>query len=81
MKHPTAHAKELADAILGDRIAAGQIKEYISNDQLFDILGIEFPDLPEPEEDDITDWTSNEMLCELKRRGITLATIEAYYKK
>ncbi len=78
MKHPVAHAKELADAILGDTIAAGQIKEYISNDHLIELLGIEWPDEPEQvaAPTDIFAFTDSEIVDEAFDRDLEQAMLD-----
>lgn len=47
MQHPLKTAKELAQDLRNDQVAAGQIKEHIRADDLYDLLGLEAPQ-PEP---------------------------------
>lgn len=76
MKHPSAHAKELADAILSDTIAAGQIKEYIPSAQLVELLGIELPEPPVPEELTIDDFSDRDILDEITHRLLVEDVLE-----
>lgn len=41
MFHPSLIAKDIADAIKSDRVAASQVLEYISRQELVEALGLE----------------------------------------
>lgn len=47
-QHPLKTARDLADALRQDTVAAGQIKEHIKPKELYELLGLEAPQ-PEPE--------------------------------
>lgn len=40
MPHPSETAKQIADLIRGDRIAAMQVREFLTPDELIDFLAL-----------------------------------------
>lgn len=65
-------AREIAEAITGDVLAAAQVKEYVSNDRLIELLGIDLPEEPEQvnKETDASFLTSSEILDEVFNRDL-----------
>lgn len=72
---PTA-ARELANALDSDPIAASQIKEYLSAERLIELLEIQLPEPPEPDEPCISDFRDKEIVSEVINRDLQDEVLE-----
>ena len=76
MIHPTYTARDIATLIDNDPIMASQIKEFIRQDRIIELLGIELPEPPPPPDPDIDDFSDQEIIYEVRARALRAEVLE-----
>lgn len=76
MTHPTYTARDIASLIDNDPIMASQIKEFIQNDRLIELLCLELPEPPPQPEPDIDDFSDDDLLAEVRFRALMADVLE-----